>query len=382
MRVLGEYERLFLPARQRTDSKGRAHPPMETGHSAVPSLSTKKPSLSAGGEISSSFGSCNTFNTGVSFSTGLFWKHLIAEGAYNETSTDGYIHGTSGRSGSYYFGLNGLGRNFIIRYHHIGNFENTGQAWNGVTAGNNDASLMDEGIKTYQDMYAHGLGRYNSLYEQIVFDTGSWSFPKDSKGNYRTQRYKMRDGSYWPQTTDNFWQNHNILSFTGRSGQHFSGNAALHYTYGYGYYEDFRYNNKLGKFGLSDPLISKTDFVRKKGLKQNSYGLVANINYSYSKYNAIGGISLQQFRGGISDFSVILRMPPLMPNTGRVTKITNIMIPMLPKTIIQYLQNSHINSETIFISTWTFNTGMWIISLTARTINFIKTKMAHFPIKL
>ena len=30
-------------------------------------------------------------------------------------------------------------------------------------------------------MYAHGLGRYNSLYEQIVFDTGSWSFPKDSK---------------------------------------------------------------------------------------------------------------------------------------------------------------------------------------------------------
>jgi iron complex outermembrane receptor protein len=44
-------------------------------------------------------------------------------------------------------------------------------------------------------------------------------------------------------------------------------------------------------------LISKTDFVRKKGLKQNSYGLVANVNYNYGKYNAIGGISLQQFRG-------------------------------------------------------------------------------------
>jgi iron complex outermembrane receptor protein len=262
------------------------------------SLSTKQPSYLPGGEISSSFGSCNTFNTGASFSTGLFWEHLIAEGAYNETSTDGYMHGTSGRSGSYYFGLNGLGRNFIIRYHHIGNFENTGQAWNGATAGNNDASLMDEGIKTYQDMYAHGLGRYNSLYEQIVFDAESWSFPKDSKGNYQTQRYKMRDGSYWPQTTDNFWQNHNILSFTGRSGQRFSGNAALHYTYGYGYYEEFRHNNKLGKFGLSDPLVSKTDFVRKKGLKQNSYGLVANVNYSYGKYNAVGGISLQQFKGG------------------------------------------------------------------------------------
>ena len=146
-------------------------------------------------------------------------------------------------------------------------------------------------------MYAHGLGRYNSLYEQMVFDTDSWSFPKDSDGIYLTRRYQMRDGSYWPQTTDNFWQNHNILSLTGRFGEYFSANAALHYTYGYGYYEEFRYNNKLKKFGLSDPLISKTDFVRKKGLEQNSYGLVANINYNKGNYNAIGGISLQQFRG-------------------------------------------------------------------------------------
>ena len=127
------------------------------------SLSTKTPSTTAGGEVSISYGSYNTFNVGGSFSTGLLWNHLIFDGAYHETNTDGYIHGTRGRSGSYYGGLSWLGENFSIRYKNIGNFEKTGQAWNGVTAGNDDLSLMDgtygmnTGIKTYKDLYNAGL---------------------------------------------------------------------------------------------------------------------------------------------------------------------------------------------------------------------------------
>ena len=61
--------------------------------------------------------------------------------------------------GSYYGGLAYLGDNFQIRYKNIGNFEKTGQAWNGVVAGNNDASLMGSDIKTYKDLYERGLGR-------------------------------------------------------------------------------------------------------------------------------------------------------------------------------------------------------------------------------
>ena len=68
-------------------------------------LSSKTPSEKAGGEVNFSYGSYNTFNVGGSFSTGLLWNHLIFDGAYHETNTDGYIHGTSGRSGSYYGGL-------------------------------------------------------------------------------------------------------------------------------------------------------------------------------------------------------------------------------------------------------------------------------------
>ena len=132
-------------------------------------LSSATPLQKAGAEVSMSYGSYNTFNVGGKFSTGLLWNHLIFDGAYHETNTDGFIHGTSGRSGSYYGGLTWIGDKYQIRYKNIGNFEKTGQAWNGVTAGTNDLSIMDgtygerTGTKTYEDMWDKGLGKYNSL---------------------------------------------------------------------------------------------------------------------------------------------------------------------------------------------------------------------------
>jgi iron complex outermembrane receptor protein len=265
------------------------------------------PQQTPGLELSASYGSYNTWNAGLNFSTGLLWNHLIFDGAYHETNTDGFIHGTAGRSGSYYGGLTWLGDNIVVAYKDIGNFEKTGQAWNGVTAGDNDLSLMDgtygaqSGIKTYKDMYERGLGRYNSLYEALRYgDDGS--FARDADGNYQTDRYTMSDGSYWPKTTDNFWQNHNLLSLSWKSGQHWTGTATAHYTYGYGYYREFRPSNKLSKFGLvmadgEGKNIKRTDFVRKKGLSQNTYGFLGNLNYSDGRWDVIGGMSLQEFEG-------------------------------------------------------------------------------------
>jgi iron complex outermembrane receptor protein len=155
------------------------------------SLTSKTPSTIPSLELTSSYGSYNTYHLGGSFSTGLLWRHLIFDGAYHETNTDGYIHGTAGRSGSYYGGLAWLGHNFILRYKNFGNFEKTGQAWNGVTAGDDDLSLMDgtygnaTGIRTYKDMYNHGLGRYNSLYEHLVYGSDG-NFATDAGGNYLT----------------------------------------------------------------------------------------------------------------------------------------------------------------------------------------------------
>ena len=267
-------------------------------------------------EVSGSYGSYNTYNFGGKLSTGLLWNHWILDGAYHETHTDGFLNGTSGRSGSYYGGLTYLASDdLVIRYKNIGNFERTGQAWNGVTAGNGDYSLMDgsyddgswsyaakTGIKDYKDMRNVGLGKFNSLYEYLVTgDDGL--FVKDANGNYQTARYQMADGSYWDKTTDNFWQNHNILSAAWNINEHWSTTASLHYTYGYGYYEEFRQNNKLAKYGL-DPFtdsegnkVKKTDFVRKKGLEQHTYGLVWNANFKDESWDVIGGLSLQNYDG-------------------------------------------------------------------------------------
>ena len=260
-------------------------------------LASAIPNQKAGGEVSVSYGSFNTFNVGGKFSTGLLWNHLIFDGAYHETNTDGFIHGTSGRSGSYYGGLTWIGNKFQIRYKNIGNFEKTGQAWNGGTAGDNDMSLMDgtyginTGIKTYKDMWNAGLGKYNSLYEYLT------GYEKDANGNYPTARYQLNDGSYWNKTTDNFWQNHNILSAAYDINDNWSISGSLHYTYGYGYYNEFRPQNKLKKFGMTYDGVKKTDFVRQKGLSQNTYGFIWNANYKNDSWDVIGGMSLQEFDG-------------------------------------------------------------------------------------
>ena len=270
-------------------------------------LSSASPSVMPSAEITGSYGSFNTLNFGAKASTGLLWNRLIIDGAYHETSTDGFIHGTSGRSGSYYGGITFMKNNFVIRYKNIGNFENTGQAWNGVTAGDNNMSLMDgtygthTGIKTYEDMYNVGLGQFNSLYEYLVTDEDG-NFVKDANGNYVTERYKLNNGKYWDKTTDNFWQDHNILSAAWDINELWTTSASLHYTYGYGFYEEFRYNNKLSKFGMTytdseGNKVKKTDFVRKKGLRQDTYGIVWNANYKNEKWDVIGGVSLQNFQG-------------------------------------------------------------------------------------
>ena len=72
-------------------------------------LQSATPLLTPSLELSASYGTCNTWNWGGNFSTGAFnfgvGQLVIDGGAYHQTTTDGFIHGTSGRSGNYYGGL-------------------------------------------------------------------------------------------------------------------------------------------------------------------------------------------------------------------------------------------------------------------------------------
>lgn len=283
-------------------------------------LTSKLPNYNKSAELTVSYGSFNTLRLGGAFSTGTLMNSLIVDGAFNMTQTDGFMHGTKGKSGSYYGGLLWAPRdNVMVRYRNIGNFERTGQAWNGATAGNDDSSLMDgmylgdTGIKEYKDMYDAGLGQFNSLYEYLDYDDDKWCFVQDANGNYVTHRYQMSDGSYWDRTTDNFWQDHNILSVAWTVNDNLSTSLTAHYTYGYGYYEEFRYRNKVAKYGLADSYnadwdpvwtasdgstqVKRSDFVRKKGLEQHTFGAIWNNVYTKDRLDLRSGISAQIFKG-------------------------------------------------------------------------------------
>lgn len=255
------------------------------------SLATAAPSVMPSFELTTSYGSYGTYNAGANFSTGLLWNHLIFDGAYHESATQGFVHGTDGRSGSYYGGLTWLGNNFQIRYKNIGNFEKTGQAWNGVLTSDYNTNDVFPNINSYKDLWNAGLGRVNTLVEDVVYDADAWA-----EGNYTVKPYMTRDGKKWDKTTDNFYQNHNILSFAWTPSEPWSHNMALHYTYGRGYYKEFKKSTSLAKkFGMPEDKDLKDDAIRKKGLTQNCYGMVYNVNFKNDNWDVIGGVNLQQF---------------------------------------------------------------------------------------
>ncbi len=175
-----------------------------------------------------------------------------------------------------------------------------------MTAGNNDLSLMDgtgeraRASAPTRTCTSNG-GQQHPCTKNLVTDENG-QFVKDANGNY--QHLPLQDGGFVPtgeKTTDNFYQNHNILGSLHPVGS-LSHNVVIHYTYGYGYYSELRPDNKLSKFGLTykdanGNKIKRDDMVRRKGLTQHNHGVLYNINYKAETWNVTGGLYLQQFRG-------------------------------------------------------------------------------------
>jgi len=180
---------------------------------------------------------------------------------------------------------------------------------------------INTGIRTYKDLYDAGLGLYNSLYERLVFNDVI-VYP-DAIGH--TERYKMSDGTLWPRTTDNFWQNHHLLNFAANLGDAWRMSVTAHYTGGHGWYDEFRYNNKLTKYGLTpyiacfdtgDLIIKRADFVRRKGLTQHTFGGVANLSFQKGRWDAVAGLSIQQFIGNHYGYLTYTNAPGLAALLG------------------------------------------------------------------
>jgi len=102
--------------------------------------------------------------------------------------------------------------------------------------------------------------------------------------------------------TDNYWQKHSQLFLTHLLSENTKLNIGLHYTHGEGYYEQFKPNDKLSKYGL-DPIvigsesITKTDVIRRKWLNNDFYGTVFSLSHSFSTVDLVWGGALNKYEG-------------------------------------------------------------------------------------
>jgi len=217
-------------------------------------MQTQKLSMEPFAEVGITYGSFNTQQYRLSTSTGLIDKKWSVDARLSKMTSDGYIDRASSDLKSFYVSGAYYGKRSIFRINIFSGKEKTYQAWYGV--------------------------------------------PKDSLKTNRT---------YNPYTyeneTDNYQQDNYQMLYSKEINSHWNINAALHYTKGRGYYESFKDNEKLSKYGIGpyyigNDTITKSDLVRQKHLDNDFYGATASANYDNKKNLRVNiGTSFNQYNG-------------------------------------------------------------------------------------
>ncbi len=223
-------------------------------------------------QVNVDYGSFNTLRTNISFGTGLMKDKFTLDGRLSNISSDGFIDRAWSKLKSFYLSGGFYSGKTILRLYVFTGLEETYQAWNGVPK----AKLTNDSAGIAEYIAGSGLSaqQTNELYNS----------------NNRTYNFYT-----YPNQIDHYLQSHYQLHLSHQFGKHLLVNAAVHYTKGNGYYEEYKYNQNFSDYGLPDPTIGSdtivnTDLIRRKWLDNDFYGVVSNINYSYRKFNlTIGG---------------------------------------------------------------------------------------------
>ncbi len=109
--------------------------------------------------------------------------------------------------------------------------------------------------------------------------------------------YRNADGEirYYDNETDNYNQEHYQLHYSRQLSRYLYLNAALHYTPGKGYYEQYKEEEKLSDYQIPDIILTSdtltsTDLIRRKWLDNRFYGSIFSLNYNKSRVNLrLGG---------------------------------------------------------------------------------------------
>lgn len=228
-------------------------------------LQSQQPSDLPYTELQGRVGSFGTRQFTVKAGSGLLDDHWSLDGRWSGTHTDGYIDRTAGVLGSYYGAATYTDDSLLVQLKNFGSYEHTQQAWNGVPS-----DSISAGNRTW-----NSLGVYTDAQGQKAF------YP----------------------TTDNYLQNHTHLSFLHTTPNDFVIHGLLHYTYGQGYYDDYKADAKYYKFGI-DPyspdgvrIVYAGDLIRQKWLRNHTVGVLLDARRKTERADLRAGLTACLFSG-------------------------------------------------------------------------------------
>ena len=215
-------------------------------------------------EIGIAGGSFNSQKYNVKFSTGLLNDHFEVSGRLSKITSDGYIDRASSDLKSYFLQGAFINDNTLIKALVFGGKEKTYQAWYGI-----DSETL-ENDRTYNP-----AGIYTD-------DDGNVKFYDNETDNYSQDHYQL----FWNQKINNNWTT----------------NLGLNYTYGRGYYEQYKEDEDFVFYNfepieIEGEVINTTDLIRRRWLDNDFYVINANANYKKDNLEVSTGIFYSHYDG-------------------------------------------------------------------------------------
>ena len=233
-------------------------------------------------EVSGSYGSFNTNKETLRVGSGLLGDHWSIEARLSHIGSDGYRDRASSELVSYFGQVGYFNDKTSLRFITFGGKEDTYHAWDGISR---------DDLKENRTYNPNG---------EIKHDGKVTGFYKDQKDIYRQTHYQL----IWNQTFTPQWKL----------------NVALHYTDGYGYYQEYKNARTLKEYGL-EPVVTpegtskKASLVRKKCLDSGFGGGVFSLQYTGERLAATLG-------GGINRYT--------NDHYGQVIWVENYTSPLAP----------------------------------------------------
>lgn len=242
-------------------------------------IQTNTTNRDAYAEIDNSFGSFNTHKHTIRVGSGLLNEKFAMDARLSSINTDGYIDRASADMKSYYLSGGYYGKSTMVKAVLFSGKQTTYQAWGGTPESrlNNDIEGMKE--------HAANEGYSQEQLENLL----------NSGRTYNIYTYENE--------TDNYQQDHYQLHLSQEILKELNFNAALHYTRGRGFYEQYRPNDKFANYGLEpivigNEVINRTDLVRRRWLDNHFYGFTYSFQYNPNKLSLTVGGGYNEYEGG------------------------------------------------------------------------------------